>query len=90
MDDSGKRRAGDIIHSMGVVEIKRKKSTSFKEAKSLLQLVKPDRKPWLLVEFRTGEADLVKLTMNHKTAAAVCNFIDLYWGKPVGGETQRT
>ena len=85
-NDDGSPRLGDIVHPVGVVEVKRRKDVSLELGRAIAKLsrkLKPPR-PWLVVEFKTGQIDMVKLTMNKETAAKVCNFINLLWGTKNG------
>lgn len=83
--DDGTRRLGDIIHPKAMVEVKCRKDVSMEVAMSTRLLARTQFKPWLVAEFKVArsgsapEADLVKFTMDHRTAQAVCEFLNQYW-----------
>lgn len=79
VDDKGNRRLGDIIYKYALVEVKRRKGCSFVFAKEAKKLAAKNNIPWVVFEFKTGEPDLVKLNVDHKTAAAICEFLSVKW-----------
>lgn len=86
IDDRGERRLGDIIYPYALVEVKRRKGCSFNFAKDARKLAKTRNLPWIVLEFKTGEPDLVKMNMDYKTAQAVCEFLATKWENEHGVE----
>ena len=83
-DDNNEVRCGDIIYKHAIVEVKRRRSVSMQVGLETRDLARPRMKPWLVYEFQTGCADMVKLTCDHRTAEAISHFLDEWWqtGRP--------
>ena len=79
VDDSGRRRLGDIVFSRGVIEVKRRQSLSFKRAFETRRLAEECGKPWAHYEFRTGQADMVTITLNFDEARYVSEKLRERW-----------
>lgn len=76
VDDEGERRLGDIVYKFAAIEVKQKKTVSMVDVDCIKVPAMAARKPWLLVEFKKGAPNLVKLTMDHATAEYVCQALD--------------
>lgn len=76
--DDGSRRLGDVIHPIAVIEVKRRKanSTLFR-AKETRELAKD--KPWVHVEFATGQPGIVAFVMDFKMADNVARYLNSSW-----------
>jgi hypothetical protein len=79
VDDNGERRLGDIVYPHAAIEVKQKKTVSMVDVDCIRVPAVAARKPWLLLEFKKGAANLVKLTMDHATAEYVCGCLDVKW-----------
>lgn len=79
VDDKGNRRLGDIIFPYALIEVKRRKVCSFDFAKDARKLA--GKLHWLVLEFKTGEPDLVKINMNYELAELICGFLADKWRK---------
>jgi hypothetical protein len=84
-DDDGGVRCGDIIYKHAVVEVKRRQAVNMQVGIETRTLARSCFKPWIVYEFKTGCAEMVKLTMDHETAAAVSSFLDEYWKEKAHG-----
>ena len=78
-NDDGSLRLGDVVHPIGVIEVKRHKTVSMTEAIKTRNLARAYYKPWIHIEFKTGCAELVKLTVDHKTGEQICQMVDAMW-----------
>lgn len=86
-NDDGSRRLGDVLYKEAVIEIKRHKTISMINVPCVRDLARAAGIPWLLLEFKTGAANLVKLTMDHQTAEYVMGCLDVKWREEA--ETRR-
>lgn len=86
VDDSGARRLGDIVYKHAVVEIKRHKTVSMINVPCVRDLARKAKLPWALFEFKTGAADLVKLTVNKETAAYLSECLNALWTSKQGAK----
>lgn len=77
--DDLQRRVGDIIYPFAVVEVKRRKSIGMTMAKETRADGKEAGKPWLHVEFQTGQAQIVKITTSYESASLICSLLDKHW-----------
>lgn len=77
--DDGDRRLGDIILGVGVVEVKRRKDLSFQRAWETRRLALHDHKPWAHYEFKTGQHDMVTITVDFKTAKFLSEKLREQW-----------
>lgn len=77
--DDLQKRFGDIIYKLAIVEVKRRKGFGMTDAKKTRDIATRSGLPWLHFEFQTGQAGMVKVTMDHKTAKTVCYWMDLEW-----------
>jgi len=77
--DDGSLRLGDILFKEAVVEVKRRATFSFQHADETQKLAKEYKKPWICLEFKTGKADMVRMSMDYKTAEVVCAALARYW-----------
>lgn len=80
-NDDGSKRLGDIMYKPALIEVKRHNDVSMKIAESVRALARAHYKRWALFEFRTGCANLVKITVDHDTAEAICGFLREKWDK---------
>lgn len=79
VDDSGGRRCGDVIMGYGLVEVKRKKALSMKDAKDTQQLARARNLPWAHMEFQTGTPSLVQITLDYENAKIICEALRTHW-----------
>ena len=81
VDDAGNKRLGDVIHPVAVIEVKRRKanSTLFR-AKETRDLANQHKKPWVHVEFATGQPGLVGFVMDFESAEKVAHYLQILWG----------
>lgn len=78
VSDDGTRRLGDLVYPHAVVEVKRRKAnTAITRAKETRQLAAG--KPWIHVEFSTGQPEITALVMDYELAKKVCKFLDQEW-----------
>lgn len=77
--DDGSRRIGDIVYDYAVVEVKQHKTISMVNVDCVRPAALQARKPWLLVEFKKGAINLVKLTCDHQTAEYIAQCLDVKW-----------
>lgn len=78
-NDDGSKRLGDVLYRHAVIEVKRKKTVNMREVDSVRWLARVAKLPWALFEFKTGAADLVKITVNHATAEVICACLRKLW-----------
>lgn len=79
VDDEGNKRLGDLVYKYAAIEVKQHKTISMTNVECIKRPALAARLPWLLVEFKKGAINLVKLTMDHSTAEFVCNALDQKW-----------
>jgi len=79
VNDDGSKRLGDICYRYAVVEIKRRKTFSLKYAKETKKLAVKYGLPWICIEFKTGEPDIVRFSVSRKEAKYVCKALKLLW-----------
>lgn len=77
--DNGTRRLGDIVYPFAAIEVKQHKTVSMVNVDCIKVPAMAAHVPWLLVEFKKGAINLVKLTMDHATAEYVCGCLDIKW-----------
>lgn len=87
-NDDGSRRLGDVLYKESVIEIKRRNNISMANVHCVRDLARAARLPWLLLEFRTGTADLVKLTCDHDTARFIMKMLDKKWKLNAKGQSE--
>jgi len=80
VDDSGQRRLGDIIYKHAVVEVKRRKKNScLLRAKETRKLATKNKKPWVHIEFSTGQPELVAFVFNYEVAEIIAKVLKSKW-----------
>ncbi len=77
--DDGSRRIGDIVYDFAVIEVKQHKTISMINVDCVKIPAVEKRMPWLLVEFKKGAVNLVKLTCDHGTAEYIAQCLDMKW-----------
>lgn len=78
-NDAGEKRLGDILFEHAVVEVKRRSGISMSMALETKRLAQQNKRPWVHYEFRTGLADVVKISTDFATAAAISGFLKTLW-----------
>jgi hypothetical protein len=82
-NDAGEKRVGDILFENALVEIKRRKSVSLKLARETQKLAKEyKKKNWIIYEFQTGAAQIVRFTVDFATAESISRFLRTRWTPP--------
>lgn len=81
VNDAGERRCGDIIYGDGVIEVKRKKNLAIGDALETRDLAASRGLPFAHFEFKTGQADIVTVTLNYGDAKTAVEALRIKWGK---------
>jgi len=70
--DDGSKRLGDLVYPFSVVEVKRRKNnSSITRAKTTRDLANKHDKPWIHLEFSTGQPNMVALVMDYYSAGVL-------------------
>jgi hypothetical protein len=78
-NDDNTLRLGDIIYQPALVEVKRRGTVNISTALEVMALAMANFKPWVLIEFKTGWKNVVKLTVDAATAQYLCECLDKKW-----------
>lgn len=82
--DDGSRRLGDVVYNHAVIEVKRRKNNSaVTRAKATRELSGKSRKPWVHIEFSTGQPGLVSFVFDFDTARHVAKALMSLWESPI-------
>lgn len=80
--DRGQKRFGDIIIDGIVVEVKRHKAISMRKAIETRDQARKAGLKWAHFEFKTGQADMVAITVDHAHAEIICRALLEFWRAP--------
>lgn len=78
-NDAGEKRLGDILFEHAVIEVKRRATISVEMALETRRLARQYKRPWAHYEFKTGQADVVKITVDFATGRRISQFLRETW-----------